>query len=160
MSNFERYETQLASILQDLDGDVPNFVKGIFAFLKKNNHVGMHDSKAMKKMLEDSFENNSDPVKMVPKESPKIEDALKNANASKNVNTSRNANASNVGKLQNANVPSKKKADRALLIGFPCEDCNVYYETLTETERGNVIQDCSRHRSTTPPPIESPTKGM
>ena len=57
-----------------------------------------------------------------------------------------------------ANIPVKKKSDREKLKGFSCPSCEEYYRNvnLTEKQRQELVQKCSRHRSTIEPPHSSP----
>ena len=57
-----------------------------------------------------------------------------------------------------ANIPVKKKSDREKLKGFSCANCEEYYRNanLTERQRQELVQKCSRHRSTIEPPPSSP----
>ena len=40
--------------------------------------------------------------------------------------------------------------------------CEMYYksQTLSDKQKTDLVQVCSRHRSSTPPPKDSPTKGF
>ena len=62
--------------------------------------------------------------------------------------------------LKNAHVVVRKKSERKKLKGYSCLDCYQYYDShnLTEEEKAKIIQRCSKHRSTNPPPLHSPNK--
>ena len=55
-------------------------------------------------------------------------------------------------------VPSKKKAERKNYIGFSCDDCKGYYQSLGLPEKDvkDLVQQCSKHRLPIPPPPKSP----
>ncbi len=54
--------------------------------------------------------------------------------------------------------PVRKKEDREKLIGFSCKECDKFYagDNLTDEQRQNVLQKCSRHRGEFKPPPSSP----
>ena len=56
------------------------------------------------------------------------------------------------------NLPVKKKSEREKLKGFACANCEEYYKNanLTEKQLQDLLQKCSRHRATIPPPMTSP----
>ena len=57
-----------------------------------------------------------------------------------------------------ANVSVKKKREREKLTGFTCPDCAPYFKSLgiEKEEALKIIQKCSKHRATVPPPPKSP----
>ena len=61
-----------------------------------------------------------------------------------------------------ANVPVKKKEERSKLSGFSCRECKDYYKdsNLPQDTVLELIQNCSRHRATIPPPINSPIEWL
>ena len=95
------------------------------------------DKKVVMKKVPGTFGKNQSPVKY-PKHHPQNKDKWKYANSS-----------------------YKKQDDRALLKGYACLDCEDYYKSqnLTKDQVEQLMQKCSKHRSTVPPPINSP-KGI
>ena len=61
-----------------------------------------------------------------------------------------------------ANVPVKKKEERSKLSGFSCRECRDYYQNtnMPQDKVCELIQNCSRHRATIPPPINSPIEWL
>lgn len=57
-----------------------------------------------------------------------------------------------------ANVRVRNREDRKKLLGFSCKDCEKYYANvqLTDEQMKEIVNKCSRHRSTVPPPPDSP----
>ena len=65
-------------------------------------------------------------------------------------------------KRKYAHVPVKKKEDRKNLTGYTCTECRDYYKNcnLPKEKIMELVQKCSRHRSTLPPPTNSPKEWL
>ena len=135
------FDSALSKIMQGHDGNIPKFMETVLNFLKKRQkNLDANQKDHLKKMIWTSVERNFFTIKVTESKS----DEKKQAE----------------DKLKHSNVVVRKKEERSMLTGYACTDCASYYKALDMTEEtvNSIVQKCSKHRATLPPP-NSP-KGM
>ena len=144
----EKHERMFTAILQDHQGNINQFFDTMLDFMDKNTVFGLYEKHQAKKLLTDAVERHFNMKK-------ELEPNMKSANDSfdelPDPDISENA-------LKTSSVPARSKEERKKLIGFSCDACEIYYRHLdiSKQELEKAIQQCSRHRATSPPPKDSP----
>ena len=149
--NFDRI---LTSIMLSIDNGTEEFLDIIFDYMKRKTDFDFEDNKQAKKATMQALEKHLSLSK-----TPNVK-VVVNANDSFDDFPPGYENDTANDDLKNAHVVVRKKSERKKLKGYSCLDCSGYYDShnLPEEEKAKIIQRCSKHRSTNPPPLHSPNK--